>query len=111
MPESVTSVFSEPEDFEAALRAEGCLSLLITGRGLFRARLTQITLHHLRLSAAEEHLSRIAFIAAPSDTVIISFPTGKGTEPLRGGTRIQPGEVMVLGPREQVHVRTDGPRR
>ena len=40
MPGSVTSAFSEREDFEAALRAEGCLGLLITGRGQFRAQLT-----------------------------------------------------------------------
>ena len=39
MPGSVTSVFSEPGDFEAALREEGGLGLLITGRGQFRARL------------------------------------------------------------------------
>jgi hypothetical protein len=111
LPESVTSVFSELEDYEAALRAEGCLSLLITERGRFRARLTQVTLHHLRLSSAEEQLSRIAFIEVPNDTVIISFPIGGGTEPVRGGSRIQPSEIMILGPGKLAHVRTDGPRR
>ena len=48
MPGSVMSVFSEPDDFEAALGEEGCLGLLITGRGLFQARLTQIALHPVR---------------------------------------------------------------
>jgi len=52
MPGSVTSVFSEPGDFEAALREEGGLGLLVTGRGQFRARLTQVKLHRMRLSAA-----------------------------------------------------------
>ena len=42
MPGSVTSVFSEAEDFEAALGEDGCLGLLIIGPGQFRARLT----HH-----------------------------------------------------------------
>ena len=51
MPGSVTSVFSEAEDFAAAMRAEGCPSLLIAGPGQFRARLTQVTLHRFRLSA------------------------------------------------------------
>ena len=60
MPGSVTSVFSEPDDFEAALRKEGARGLLVTGRGQFRARLTQITLHRLRLLHGEEQLSRIA---------------------------------------------------
>jgi len=48
MPGSVTSAFSEAEDFQAALRAEGCLCLLVTGAGQFKARLTQIVLHRLR---------------------------------------------------------------
>jgi hypothetical protein len=49
MPGSVTSVFSEPYDFQAALREDGVLGMLITGGGPFRARLTQITLHRPRL--------------------------------------------------------------
>ena len=60
MPGSATSVFSEAEDFEAALRKEGYLGLLVTGQGAFRARLTQIALHRLRISAGEEQLPRIA---------------------------------------------------
>src|SRR5208282_1721177 len=67
MPGSVTSVFSEPEDFQTALREDGMLGMLIIGRGRFQARLTQITLHRLRLLAAEEHLSRIAFVTVPGD--------------------------------------------
>jgi hypothetical protein len=74
MPGSVTSVFSEPGDFEAALREEGGLGLLITGRGQFLARLTQVKLHRMRLSAAEEQLSRIAFVAVPADLILVSLP-------------------------------------
>ena len=74
MPGSVTSVFSEPGDFEAALREEGGLGLLVTGRGQFRARLTQVKLHRMRLSAAEEQLSRIAFVAVPADLILVSLP-------------------------------------
>ena len=67
MPGSATSVFSDAEDFEAALRTEGCLGLLVTGRGQFRARLTQISLHQFRLSATDEQLPRVAFLAVPDD--------------------------------------------
>jgi hypothetical protein len=35
---SVTSVFGEREDFEAALRGEGCLGLLVTGHAAERPR-------------------------------------------------------------------------
>jgi hypothetical protein len=53
MPGSVTSVFDGSDDFEAALRDEGNFSLFITAYGRLQARMTQIELHHLRLSAVE----------------------------------------------------------
>jgi AraC-like DNA-binding protein len=111
MPSSVTSVFSEPEDFEAALREEGCLGLVITGRGHFQARLTQIALRRIRLSAGEEQLARVAFIGVPADMVFISLPVGNGSSPIYGGVRMQVGEIMTLGPAEHLHVRTDGVSR
>jgi hypothetical protein len=111
MPGSVTSVFGEPGDFEAALREEGCLGLLITGRGQFRARLTQVKLHRLRLSAAEEQLSRIAFVAVPADLILVSLPIGDRPAPIWGGMERRADEIMVLGPGQRLHARTDGPSR
>ena len=111
MPGSVTSVFSEADEFEAALRKEGCLGLLIIGRGQFRARLTQITLHRLRLSSGEEQLSRIAVVAAPHDLVLISFPIGPAPSPIWNGVRFRAGEIMIIGPGQRVYARTDGPCR
>src|SRR6516165_2153881 len=111
MPGSVTSVFGEPEDCEAALRADGVLSLLVTGHGRFRARLTKLTLHHLRLSAGDEYLPRIGFIAIPADTVLVSLPIGSGPWPVWGGMEMQASEIVTLGPGEQVYARTDGPCR
>jgi AraC-like DNA-binding protein len=108
MPGSITSAFSEPEDFEAALRADGCAGLLVTGRGEFRAQLTQVALHGLRLSAAEERLSRIAFLAVPADTVLLTFPMNGAALPICGGIAARPGEIVTLSPSEQVHARTDG---
>lgn len=78
MPGSVTAVFGEAEDFAAALRAEGVLSLLVTGAGEFRAQLTQIALNQLRLSAAEERLPRIALVAVPADTIPCFARQGRG---------------------------------
>jgi AraC-like DNA-binding protein len=108
MPDSITSVFSEPEDFEAALRREGCRGLLITGHGHFRARLIQIVLQRLRLTAGDEQLSRIAFIAVPVGIVVISFPVGNGALPVYGGRRMHVGEIMTLSAGEHLHARTDG---
>jgi hypothetical protein len=56
MPGSVISLFSEPDEFQAALREDGLLNLLITGGGQFRARLTQVRLNHMRLSAGAKVL-------------------------------------------------------
>jgi AraC-like DNA-binding protein len=109
MPGSSTLVFSEPEDFETALRAEGCLGLWITGPGQFRARLVQVVLHRLRLSTTEEQLSRVVFLAVPANMVMMSFPIGIGTAPVYGGIVMRSGEVMTLGPGQHMHARTDGP--
>jgi AraC-like DNA-binding protein len=111
MPGSVTSAFSEPEDFEAALLKEACLSLVVIGSGQFQAQLTQVTLHRLRLSAGNELLSRIAFIAVPDDVVLITFPMGNGTLPVYGGLGMRVGEIMTLSPGVEVHARTDGQGR
>jgi AraC-like DNA-binding protein len=108
MPGSVTSAFSEREDFEVALRAEGCLGVLITGRGQFRAQLTQIALHRLRLSAAEEQLPRIAFVAVPADMILIAFAIGTAPSPTWGGIAVRTGEIVTLGPGERVYARTEG---
>jgi AraC-like DNA-binding protein len=111
MPGSVTSVFSEAADFEAALRPEGCVSLLVTGRGPFRARLTQITLDRLRLASAEEELARVAYLAVPDGTVLVGWPTGENPPPLWGGIEVRAGDMLTLGPGQRVHAKSDGPCR
>ena len=111
MPSSVTSVFSEAKDFAVAMREEGCLALLVTGSGQFRARLTQVALLGLRLSATDEQLPRIALVAVPADTILVSLPRGKGPAPIWGGITIGAGEIMTLGAGQRLHMRTDGPCR
>lgn len=108
MPGSVTSVFGEAADFETALRPEGCLSLLVTGRGSFRARLTQITLDRLRLASTEEELARVAYIAVPADTVLVGWPIGENPASLWGGIEIRAGDMLTLGPGQRIHAKTDG---
>jgi hypothetical protein len=111
MPSSVTSVFREAEDFAVAMREEGCLVLLVTGSGQFRARLTQVALLSLRLSATDELLPRIALIAVPADTILVSLPRGRGPAQICGGVRLASGEIMTLGASQRLHMRTDGPCR
>ena len=94
MPGSRTSGFSEAEDYEAALREEGCCGLLVTGPDVFRTRLTQIALHGVRLCVAEEHLPRIALVAVPADVILVAVPSSRGPGPIWGGTR--PGQREIV---------------
>jgi AraC-like DNA-binding protein len=108
MPGSIRSAYSEPEEFQTALRAEGCLSLLITEPGQFRAQLTQISLVNLHISAVEENLSRIAFFEIPTDLVLISFPIGSATAPIWSGIKMQSEDFLIFRSGEKSYARTEG---
>ena len=111
MPESVTSFFTEPADFAAALAKEGSGSLVITGHGQFRARLTRIALNFFRLLAGEESLSRIAFVSVPDRMILVALPREPGPAPIWDGSAVQADQIMIFGPGSFVHMRTDGPCR
>jgi AraC-like DNA-binding protein len=111
MPGSVISAFSEAADFETALREGGCRGLLVTGPGAFSARLTRIALLRLRLSAAEEQLPRILLLAVPPGTILVALPGTAESAPMLGGIRMEPGEIMTLGPGQRLHIRSYGPYR
>jgi AraC-like DNA-binding protein len=109
MPGSRASVFGEAEDFQAALSAEGVTGMLVIGRGPFRARMTQIGLDRLRLAAVEEALARIAFVAVPAGTVLVSFRVDGGPSPLLGGMELRRGELVTFGASQRLHATTIGP--
>ena len=111
MPGSRASVFGEAEDFKAALSVDGVAGLLVTGRGQFRARLTQVRLDGWRLAAVEEEQPRTAFVAVPAGMVLVSFPLGGGPSPVWGGIELNNGEMITLGAGQRVHARTLGPCR
>ena len=54
MPSNSTSIFSDPDGFEANLRRWIGVDLTITEEGQYRSRLTQIALRHLYLAAGHE---------------------------------------------------------
>ena len=108
MPSSVTSIFSEPDDYCAALRKDGVLNVVATRGGIFRARLTQIVLHRLRLTAGEEELPRIAFVTVPAGMMMVALPVGGKPSPVWGGIELRTGEIITLGEGQCAHVRIDG---
>ena len=111
MPESVTAAFSEPEHFDTALRAEGYRSFLVRTPRQFRTRLTQVTLNDMRFSAAEERVSRVAFVVVPANVLLIMFSIGRARAPICGGMPLSEGEFVTFGPGEQFHARTEGASR
>ena len=109
MPGSRVSVFGEAEDFQAALSEDGIADMLFTGRGDFRARLTQVELERVRLAAVEEAQARIAFVVVPTGRVLVAFPIDRGRSPVWGGIEIRTGEMITFGPGQRLHALTVGP--
>ena len=108
MPRSRASVFGEAEDFQAALSADGVAGLLVTGHGQFRARLTQVELDRLRLTAVEEEQPRIAFVTVPAGMVLVSFAIEDGPSPVWGGIEIRTGEMITFCRGQRLHARPLG---
>ena len=109
MPGSVVSVFSEPDEYQAGLRADGLLNMLVTESGQFRARLTRVTLDQIHLSAGDEHLARINFVAVPADTLFVSLAAEDQPVLTWNGMEMRAGEMITLGSGQQIHSRTEGP--
>lgn len=111
MPRSTLSVFSEPDDFQAALQEGGSVDLVVTGPGRFRARLSRITLHRMRLAAGEERQSRAAFVALSQRFVRVTLPMGTAASLVSSGSVVRPGDIVTYGTGHHFHERTTGPCR
>jgi hypothetical protein len=96
MPGSGTSVFSEAEDFEAALRAENCLGLLVTGTGQFRARLLGSPCTVCG-SPRPTSSCRASLLPPPADMMLVSLPRSTRSAAKWGGITIGGREIVTLG--------------
>jgi hypothetical protein len=112
VPQSITLFFTDPAGFVAAIPNDGTSRrLVITGHGQFRARLTWVALHSLRLVAGEESLSRIAFVSVPNHMVLVVLRREPHPAPIWGEIVVKPREILTFGPGARAHVRTEGPCR
>ncbi len=103
--------FGELEHFEAAIGSVGSIGLLVTGRDRFRAKLTQLSLDRLRLTAGDERLARIALVTVPAQRVLVALALDGGTLPIWGGIEARLGEIITIAPGQRTHARTIGPCR
>jgi AraC-like DNA-binding protein len=109
MPVSKMSVFSRASDLEEALRIVGDVRLIVTGRGEFHARLTQVELLRLRLWSVHERVSRIGFLRIPPDMLLALFIIGDQPSPIWSGSSLNEGDILVCRPGHRLHMRTAGP--
>jgi AraC-like DNA-binding protein len=110
MPTSTISTFGESDELCAALAEAGYRHLLVIQPGAFRARMTRITLDHIRLSFTEEQSTRIASITlGPGATRILLPPLGGRL--LLGGHISDSRQIMTQGAGQTVIERLDGPGR
>jgi AraC-like DNA-binding protein len=109
MPRSTLSVFSEPDDFQAALTEGGCVDLTVTGHGEFRAHLSRIMLHRMHLARGQERQSRVAYICLPPRFVRVTLPIEPGNPLICNGIAPGPGQVITHSAGHCFHERTNGP--
>jgi AraC-like DNA-binding protein len=102
--------FSDPDPYQSAIR-DARFEVLVTGRGDFRAELTQIELPRLRLQRGRESLPRIFRGAVNADRVAIGFLTDADQPAnLHCGRMVAPGDIIVNDP-HAMHRRTEAPCR
>jgi AraC-like DNA-binding protein len=110
MSVSTISAFGESDELCAALTEAGYRHLLVIQPGAFRARMTRITLDHVRLSFVEEQLARVASITLAPGTTRVLLPPLRGRL-LLGGLMSDSGWIMTHGAGQSVIERLDGPCR
>ena len=95
MPSSISSIFSDPLPYQAALRISD-VEVLPTAKGKFRAELTQIDLHELWMQRGRENLPHVVVgtVVRPTRKAI-SFLTREQEEMVYCGQSVLPGNIIV----------------
>ncbi len=106
---SALSIFSEPDDFQAALREIGVVDLVVANGEKFWARLARITLGRMRLFACEERQPRAAFMSVPPNMIRITLPIRRGDSLIWDGIVTRPNEIATHSSGHRFHERTVGP--
>ncbi len=107
MPANGTATFFNSSDYQAGFRG-GTINLVFTGPGIFTARLTTVSLPHLRLYSVQESLPRIAYVALAPDSVNFSFPILPNTSLVWGAFKMTPRDLIFHGIGERMHQCTTG---
>jgi AraC-like DNA-binding protein len=112
--ENGTATFASPDDYQAGIggvSSRGAsVNFIVTGGGDFKARLTWLNLHRLRVLRGSENLPSVAYVSLPRERVVALFPTS--TAPLIwGGLELRFGDIVFHGRGERTHQWTPGQGR
>jgi AraC-like DNA-binding protein len=107
MAENGTAMFANPDDYQAGI-GDAHVSLIVTGGGDFKARLTWLNLRRFHVLCGCENLPRIAFISLSPAQVFVSFPANAGAPLTYDGFGLKFGDVVFHSRGERMHQRTSG---
>jgi len=107
MAENGTAMFANPDDYQAGI-GDAHVSLIVTGGGDFKARLTWLNLRRFHVLRGCENLPRIAFISLLPAQVFVSFPANAGAPLTYDGFGLKFGDVVFHSRGERMHQRTSG---
>lgn len=94
MPSSAVRVFTDPDEYAAAIRS-AAVEFTITERGDFSAKLTRIDLHRLRMQQFSDNLPRIADVTnVTSGRAYITFRTKPGPSVVWDGVENRPHGIL-----------------
>ena len=107
MPATGTTTFCNSVDFQENFPGAK-INLVLTKPGRFCARLTTVSLPHLKLFSLRERLPRIACVSTSSEVVSFAFPTCVDSPQIWGGLKMGIGDLMFYSVGERLHQRTSG---
>ena len=113
MASNGTATFSSPDDYQTGIggaTSKGAsVNLIVTGGGDFRARLTWLNLHGLRLLCGSENLPSVAYVSCRrSGGGAVSDQHGAVD---MGRTRLRFGDIVFHSRGERTHRWTPGASR
>ena len=97
MPGSTISTFTDPYEYQNAIRATTA-QLFVSTAGTFKANLTRIDLHRLWMQRGKETLGRVAHSALTPSRSSVFFLADDQLAPIhRHRMEISPGEILFHG--------------
>jgi len=105
MTASGTATFTNPDDYGAGIGGAN-VSLVVTGRGDFNARLTRLKLRHLHVLRGRENLPHIAYVTLPPGRVFAWFSIGPDACLVWSGMELKCGDILLHSRGERGHHRT-----